>query len=150
MATKIEKIEILLVCDAEEEINGLLEALREIDFDYSINVISTHEVHSMLINKQASVPPRLIITCLTTGDEDQLSLLDRIRNYKTYDKTTLIIISKSTDPDIVNRTLSSGGNIFISKPRTKQALAEVLLKVFKSHFSYAEHGFDRSAYYLKL
>ena len=119
-----------LICDNSVPTGtALASALTE----HGIFAYTRSNTESTIINSIVSEAPDVVISYLTLGDSDVVTLMHKVRDTIT-DAPAFIVISEIKNTFIERQIMSNGAAYFIAEPINTDELAEAVAAVSRSTF----------------
>ncbi len=110
----------ILIIDDEPDIQSLLtRTLQSAGYREVIAVASAHEAFAQLdIDDQTNADPEidLILTALTIGEVNGIEAIQRIKANRRLQDIPIIVITRRTEPEGVQRAFDAGAMDYITKP----------------------------------
>jgi CheY-like chemotaxis protein len=76
-------------------------------------------------------PPDLLLLDVMLPDGDGFEVLSKMRRHQTFGTLPIVMLTARTEPGDIGRGLALGADGYITKPYTKNILAEVINRVLK-------------------
>ena len=113
---------VILIVDDERPYVDLLGELLE---KYGLEAQTAYDAGDALFRLRAKKPD-LILMDLKMPQMDGLSLIDRLRSNRKWQKIPIIVVSAKTGREDQKAALDAGANRFLSKPFSSKDLKSVL------------------------
>ena len=113
---------VILIIDDERPYVDLLGELLE---KYGLEAQTAYDAGDALFRLRARKPD-LILMDLKMPQMDGLSLIDRLRSERKWQKIPIIVVSAKTGREDQKAALDAGANRFLSKPFSSKDLKSVL------------------------
>jgi CheY-like chemotaxis protein len=113
---------VILIVDDERPYVDLLGELLE---KYGLEAQTAYDAGDALFRLRAKKPD-LILMDLKMPQMDGLSLIDRLRSNRKWQKIPIIVVSAKTGREDQQAALAAGANRFLSKPFSSKDLVTVL------------------------
>ena len=113
---------VILIVDDERPYVDLLGELLE---KYGLEAHTAYDAGDALFRLRAKKPD-LILMDLKMPQMDGLSLIDRLRSNRKWQKIPIIVVSAKTGREDQKAALDAGANRFLTKPFSSKDLKSVL------------------------
>jgi len=113
---------VILIVDDERPYVDLLGELLE---KYGLEAHTAYDAGDALFRLRAKKPD-LILMDLKMPQMDGLSLIDRLRSNRKWQKIPIIVVSAKTGREDQQAALEAGANRFLTKPFSSKDLVSVL------------------------
>ena len=113
---------VILIVDDERPYVDLLGELLE---KYGLEAHTAYDAGDALFRLRAKKPD-LILMDLKMPQMDGLSLIDRLRSERKWQKIPIIVVSAKTGREDQKAALDAGANRFLTKPFSSHDLRKVL------------------------
>ena len=113
---------VILIVDDERPYVDLLGELLE---KYGLEAHTAYDAGDALFRLRAKKPD-LILMDLKMPQMDGLSLIDRLRSERKWQKIPIIVVSAKTGREDQKAALDAGANRFLTKPFSSNDLRKVL------------------------
>lgn len=113
---------VILIVDDERPYVDLLGELLE---KYGLEAHTAYDAGDALFRLRAKKPD-LILMDLKMPQMDGLSLIDRLRSNRKWQKIPIIVVSAKTGREDQQAALEAGANRFLTKPFSSKDLVTVL------------------------
>ncbi len=134
------RMNVFLSDDDEDDCQLFLEAMEELYFEVSLTITNNGVKLMEVLEETVPPAPELIFLDLNMPRKNGFECLDEIRKNPKLQSIPVVILSTSSNNDVIDRTFEQGANYFICKPasflKLKKALEHVLsfdLQQLKSH-----------------
>ena len=126
-ASKIPIHHILLADDDKDDCTLFKDALDDLPFATHLTTVPNGEQLMQLLNKNEELPDLLFLD-LNMPRKNGFECLSEIKQDEKLKRISVIIISTSFDPDIVNRLYIQGARYYIRKPNVYADLVKAIHK----------------------
>ena len=118
---------ILIVEDDPDQL--ALADLRVSMAGYKVRVASS--VHAFLQAMLDDGPPDLLLLDIELPDGDGFEVLAKLRRHQSYASLPIVLLTAKSEPADIGKGLLLGADGYVTKPYTKNILADVIRRVLK-------------------
>jgi CheY-like chemotaxis protein len=116
---------VLIVEDDPDQL--ALADLRMTMAGYRVRV--AHTANAFLQSMFDDGAPDLLLLDVELPDGDGFEILTRMRRHKVLSELPIVMLTAKNDPDAIGRGLSLGADGYVTKPYTKNILADVVRRI---------------------
>lgn len=124
----MEKVEILLVEDDQDDIELLMEAFANAGFDFHIIPLDQGDQVIPFLETRTKLP-NLVILDLNLPKIHGRQILQLLKHSSRFSNIPVVVLTTSSSEEEKQKSLRDGARLFLTKPSTVQGLDEAVKQI---------------------